>query len=167
MFNRPYGLAVSDRDEIAVTDYWNHRVQIFNSSGNFIRSFGRQGTNEGEFKFPCGICFDNNRNIFVADKDNHRIQLFNGEGEYRGKFVISGKLGNSLDSQLHPWGLSLDSDGNVIVADSGNKLIKIFSPEGKFVRQIDRAWVFSFYFSFSFHCVQCNEYLIVSDCHDH
>ena len=35
MFRIPYGLAVSCRDEIAVSDSWNHRVQIFDSNGNF------------------------------------------------------------------------------------------------------------------------------------
>ena len=156
MFNRPWGVAVSDTDEIAVTDYWNHRVQIFDSGGNYLRSFGRGGTNQGEFNCPLGICFDNNGNIFVADSSNHRIQIFSGEGKYRGMFGGKG----SLDSQLsNPWGLSLDANGNIIVADSGNKLIKIFSTDGKFVRKIGGPGSFSF----PVHCIQCDEYFIVSD----
>ena len=34
MFQSPRGAAVNARDEIAVTDAWNHRVQIFSSDGN-------------------------------------------------------------------------------------------------------------------------------------
>ena len=158
-FNHPWGVAVSDMDEIAVTD-WNHRVQIFDSGGNYLRSFGRQGTKQGEFSYPRGICFDNNRNIFVADRNNHRIQIFSGEGRYMDMFGGEG----SLDSQLsHPCGLSLDANGNMIVVDSGNKLIKIFSTDGKFVRKIGRPGSFSF----PIHCVQCDEYLIVSDGNEH
>ena len=160
MFNCPWGVAVSDTDEIAVTEYWNHRVQIFHSGGNYLRSFGRKGSNQGEFRYPFGICFDNNRNIFVADKDNHRIQIFSGEGQYMGMF---GGKGN-LDSQLsNPQGLSLDANGNIIVADSGNKLIKIFSTDGKIVRKIGGPGSFSY----PVHCVQCDEYLIVSDQDQH
>ena len=160
MFSRPWGVAVSDTDEIAVTDCCNHRVQIFDSGGNYLRSFGRNGYNQGEFIYPFGICFDSNRNIFVVDKDNHRIQFFSGEGRYMGIF---GGKGNR-DSQLsNPWGLSLDATGNIIVADSGNKLIKIFSTSGNFVRKIGR----SDSFSFPCHCVQCDEYLMVSDRHEH
>ena len=156
MFNRPWGVAVSDTDEIAVTDLRNHRVHIFDSGGNYLRSFGRNGSNQGEFKYPFGICFDNNRNIFVADRDNHRIQIFSGEGRYMGMFGGKG----DLDSQLSfPVGLSLDAKGNIIVADTGNRLIKIFSTDGKFVRKIGG----SDSFSFPIHCVQCDEYLIVSD----
>ena len=160
MFRRPWGVAVSDTDEIAVTDFCNNRVQIFDSSGKYLRSFGCNGSNQGEFREPFGICFDNNGNIFVADKNNHRVQIFSGEGRYMGMFGGKG----SLDSQLSfPWGLSLDANGNIIVADSGNKLIKIFSTDGKFVRKIGGPRSFSC----PFHCVQCDEYLIVSDKDEH
>ena len=160
MFQNPVGVAVNHRDEIAVTDQGNNRVQIFNNNGNFMRSFGRQGRNNGEFKNPIGIAFDKDGNIFVVEKGNHRIQRFSGEGRYMSQFGGEG----SLDSQLsYPWGLSLDSNGNVIVADTGNKLIKIFSPDGKFLMKIGGPGSFSF----PVHCVQCDEYLIVSDADDH
>ena len=160
MFDLPGGLAVNARDEIAVTEHWNHRVQIFDSDGKYLRSFGRKGNNAGEFQYPTGITFHKNGNIFVADGDNHRIQTFSGEGEYVGMFGGKG----SLDSQLcKPWGLSVDSDGNIIVADKGNKLIKIFSPDGKFLRKIGGQG----FFSSPAHCVQCDRYLIVSDNKEH
>ena len=160
MFDGPWGVAVSDKDEIAVTEWWNHRVQIFDGGGNYLRFFGCFGTNQGECRFPRGICFDNNRNIFVADNGNHRVQIFSGKGRYIGMFGGKG----SRDSQLsYPWGLSLDVNGNIIVADSGNKLIKIFSTCGQFVRKIGGPGSFSF----PIHCVQCDEYLIVSDHGEH
>ena len=156
----PWGLAVSDTDEIAVTDCLNHRVQIFDASGNYLRAFGSYGTNQGEFICPRGVCFDTNRSILVADSGNNRIQIFSWEGKYMGMFCGEG----SPDSQLsNPMGLSLDANGNVIVADSGNKLIKIFSTNGKFVKKIGGPGTFSF----PVHCVQCHEYLVVSDTDHH
>ena len=150
MFKYPWGVAVNARDEIAVTDSYNHRVQIFNSDGNYLRSFGREGNKAGEFKFPAGIAFHKNGNVFVADEYNHRIQIFSGEGEYVGSFGGEG----SLDSQLtYPWGLTVDSDGNIIVADTGNKLIKIFSPDGKFLMKIGGQGSFTL----TIHCVQCDD----------
>ena len=76
------------RDEIAVTDRMNHRVQIFNSDGKYLRSFGREGNKAGEFKYPTGITFHKNGNIFVADTNNHRIQIFSGEGEYEKRLLL-------------------------------------------------------------------------------
>ena len=160
MFKYPWGVAVNSKDEIAVTDCWNHRVQILNRDGNYIRSFGRQGNKAGEFSYPRGITFHKNGNIFVADNGNNRIQIFSGEGEYVGMFGWK----RSFDSHLsNPCGLSVDSDGNIIVADKGNKLIKIFSPDGKFLMKIggQRSYICPV------HCIQCDRYLIVSDHEEH
>ena len=157
MFKRPWGLAVSAKDEIAITDHNNHRVQIFNSEGNYLRSFGTEGV---EFKFPTGITYHNNGNIFVADNGNNRIQIFSGKGEYVGSFGGKGRLDSQLSS---PCGLSVDSDGNIIVADSVNKLIKTFSPDGNFLMKIGAQGSFTF----PLHCIQYERYLIVSDYSEH
>ena len=146
------GAAVNAKDEIALTS--RNGVQIFNSEGNYLRSFGRWGIEGGEFQSPAGITYHNNGNIFVADMGNCRVHIFKGEGEYVGSFGGRG----SLDSQLSgPYGLSVDSDGNIIVADSGNRLIKIFSPDGNFLTKIGGS------FTLPFHCIQYERYLIVSD----
>ena len=160
MFNNPRGVAVTTKDEIVVADDQNHRVQVFDSNGTFLRSFGHRGENAGEFNGPAGVAINNDRNIFVSDNGNHRIQIFSWEGRHLGSFGGKGRL----DSQLiYPWGLSLDRTGNVIVADAGNKLIKIFTPDGKFVMKIGGQGSFSF----PVHCVHCGEYFVVSDAGDY
>ena len=160
MFKNPLGVAVTDKDEILVADCLNHRVQVFDSNGTFLRSFGHKGENAGEFNRPFGIATDKDRKIFVADQDNHRVQVFSWEGRHLGSFGGQG----SLDSQLfNPWGLSLDSTGNVIVADLGNKLIKIFTPDRKFVMKIGEQGSLNG----PVHCVQCGEYFVVSDYKGH
>ena len=153
MFNRPWRVAVNERNEIALTDAGNNRIQVFSSDGTLLRSFGTKGNKQGEFNLPCGIAFDENGSIIVADCRNHRVQCFSEQG---------GK--GSFDHQLNnPVGLSLDSDGNVIVADSCNKLIKIFNLNGQFLRKIGVEGSFTF----PFHCIQYDKYLIVSDGHEH
>jgi len=159
-FNWPWGVAVNERKEIAVTDRGNKRVQIFSSDGTYLRSFGSKGDQEGEFNDPLGIAFFNNENIAVTDRLNHRVQIFSEQGEYLSQFGGGGNLDHQLNC---PWGLSVDSDGNVIVADTENKLIKIFSPSGQFLRKfggegslVDPR-----------HCIQNENYFIVSDAGDH
>ena len=160
LLNEPMGVAVTAKDEIVVADNQNHQVQVFDSNGTFLRSFGHKGENAGEFKNPTGITIDKDRNILVLECYNHRVQILSWEGRHLGSFGGKG----SLDSQLlNPWGLSLDSTGNVIVADTGNQLIKIFAPDGKFVMKIGGRGSFSF----PVHCVQCGEYFIVSDAIKH
>ena len=160
MLNYPMGVAVTAKDEILVADNQNHRVQVFDSNGTFLRSFGHKGENAGEFNNPTGTAINKNRNILVSENGNHRVQILSWKGRHLGSFGGKG----SLDSQLlNPWGLSLDSTGNVIVADTGNKLIKIFTPDGRFVMKIGGQGSFSY----PIHCVQCGEYFIVSDSIEH
>ncbi|XP_068684399.1 E3 ubiquitin-protein ligase TRIM71-like [Montipora foliosa] len=155
MLSKPWGVAVNDKDEIAVSESGNHRVQIFSSNGTHLRSFGKKGNQQGEFNLPAGIAFHDNK-IIVADVRNHRVQLFSDEGHYLNQFGGKG----SRDHQLrNPHGLSIDSDGNIMVGDKGNKLIKIFSFDGRFLRSIGTEGSFIR----PFHCIQHDNYLIVSD----
>ncbi|XP_068679337.1 E3 ubiquitin-protein ligase TRIM71-like [Montipora foliosa] len=159
VLSSPWGVAVNDKDEIAVSETGNHRVHIFTSNGTHLRSFGKKGNQQGEFDWPAGIAFRDNK-IIVANANNHRIQLFSDEGHYFNQFGGKG----SRDHQLQfPLGLSIDSDGNIMVADKLNKLIKIFSLDGRFLRSIGTEGSFSF----PIHCIQHNNYLIVSDRSDH
>ena len=160
MFKNPKQVAVNDRGEIAVADNENHRVQLFDSNGAYLRSFGRLGQNAGEFTFPRGIAINKDRNIFVAENTDQRVQIFSWEGRHLGSFWGPGRLDSVLSFRC---GLSLDSTGNVIVADTGNRLIRIFTPDGTFVMKIGGQG----YFSFPVHCVQCGEYFIVSDSSEH
>ena len=146
---------MNERDEIAVTDRLNHRVQLFKSDGTFLTSFGRKGDLNGKFNEPCGIAFHND-NIVVVDRTNHRVQVFSSQGEFLCHFGGEGNLDHQL--QL-PLGLSIDGKGNIIVADPRNKSIKIFSPWGQLLRKIDEAGSLVF----PFHCFQYDKFLLVSD----
>ena len=48
------GVTFINDDEILVADQWNHRVQQFNaqSAPSFVNSFGRLGTEDGNFRNP-------------------------------------------------------------------------------------------------------------------
>ena len=156
---KPWGVAVNEEKEIAISDYDNHKIHLFKSDGTPIISFGGKGAKLGEFNCPAGIAFHDN-NIFVADQSNNRVQKLSRHGEYLNHFGEKG----SLDHQLSgPCGLSFDSDGNLIVADPGNKIIKIFSLHGQFLGKIGREGSFTN----PFHCIQHDNYLIVSDRGDH
>ena len=159
MFDLPWGVAVNELNEIAVTDSDNNRVQIFSSDGTYLRSFGSEGDEEGEFNNPTGIAYLNNGNIVVADSDNNRLQIFTGRGEYLTQIGGEGNLDHQFD---RPCGVSVDSDGNIIVADFFNKLVKIFTPSGQFLRKFGEDL-----FVQPCHCIQKDQYFIVSDNGDH
>ena len=158
MVKAPYGVTVNERDEIAVTDTDNHKVQVFSSDGTYLRSFGRKGDKQGELNWPAGIAFDKNRRSIVVDYSNHRVQLFDEQGEYLSQFGDEGNLDHQLKS---PFGLSVDRNGNIIVADAGNKVIKTFSPSGQFLYKLGKGEGQGF--TSPSHCIQYEKYLIMSD----
>ena len=156
MLDDPWGVAVNNLDEIAVTQLGNHRVSLFDRDGTHLRSFGREGENNGEFNQPSGIAFDSLGNIILTDHNNHRVQVFDRNGKFLRQF---GKYG-SLDHQLKgPKGLSINVNGDIIVVDYGNKVIKIFSSSGQCLRKFGGAGSLVE----PYHCIQHGQYFIVSD----
>ena len=75
-FNVPSGIAIADDNYVYVADTNNHRIQKFDSEGEFIVMWGSHGSGKNNFIQPTGIEVDENGLIFVADKNNHRIQVF-------------------------------------------------------------------------------------------
>ena len=156
MLKGPWGMAVNDQDEIAVTEFWNHRVSVFSSDGTHLRSFGREGRKNGEFMYPTGIAVDTHGNVVVADNNNQRVQVFDRSGNFLRTF---GEKGSSDHQLSNPEGLSINGNGDIIVADNGNKFIKIFSSSGEYLRKFGGAGTFVS----PYHCIQHGQYFIVSD----
>lgn len=75
-FNGPNGITVDASGNVYVTEYANHRVQKFTSSGTFLTMWGTQGSGDGQFNQPYGVAVDSNGRIYVADGNNFRVQVF-------------------------------------------------------------------------------------------
>jgi len=137
-----------------VTEFGNNRVQVLSSNGTHLRSFGRIGNNQGEFYFPTGIAFHND-NIIVVDTGNHCVQLlFSDQGKYVGQFGGEGSLDQSILVVYQ-----LIAMVTLLLLIKINKLIKIFSQSGQLLRKIDTGGSFTF----PFHGIQHDDYLIASD----
>lgn len=48
----PHYIAVSNTNKVIVSDSNNHRVQVFDVNGRVLNSFGTEGSENGQFKFP-------------------------------------------------------------------------------------------------------------------
>ena len=77
-FNCASSICCNNRNEIIVSDYGNHRIQIFSEDGEFLHTFGSYGMNSNQLSWPRGICTDWQDNIFVAY--NNRISIFDFKG---------------------------------------------------------------------------------------
>ena len=71
----PSGLLIADK-YVYVSDYIGHCIVVYETSGQYVTSFGRCGDNEGEFRFPYCITSCVNGFIHVCDWGNNRVQIF-------------------------------------------------------------------------------------------
>ena len=88
-FCHPTHAAVSPKTgDIFVSDgYSNAVVHKFDSDGRFIMSWGRSGTDPGEFNTVHNIAIDNDDWVYIADRENHRIQIFDNKGTFQTQWV--------------------------------------------------------------------------------
>jgi tripartite motif-containing protein 71 len=75
---------------VYVADTFNHRVQVFTSSGVFLREWGQQGRGQGQLDMPQGIAVDGSGKVYVADTFNDRVQVFSTDGTFLGRWGEGG-----------------------------------------------------------------------------
>jgi len=68
-FRFPGLLALDASGNVYVPDRYNHRIQKFDSLGNFLLEWGSQGGREGQFQRPVGIAVDPSGHVYVADRN--------------------------------------------------------------------------------------------------
>ena len=72
----PSGLHIADKYVYISADCDGHCIVVYETSGQFVTSFGRGGKNEGEFSYPFCITSCVDGFIHVCDYLNHRVQIF-------------------------------------------------------------------------------------------
>jgi DNA-binding beta-propeller fold protein YncE len=122
-FNRAEGVGTGPDDRIYVADSCNHRIQIFSSQGQWLKTYGRAGRGLGELSYPYDVQVDAQGRQYVCEFGNSRIQVFDAQNQ---PLEILGGVGSAPGRFNNPWSLALDSKGNLYVADSGNHRVQKF-----------------------------------------
>jgi outer membrane protein assembly factor BamB len=83
-FHGPTHVAVHPGNgHVYVSDgYSNARVHEFTPDGGLVKSWGRSGTDPGEFNTVHNIAIDTDGWLYVADRENHRVQVFDSNGRF-------------------------------------------------------------------------------------
>ncbi|XP_055921453.1 RING finger protein nhl-1 isoform X2 [Eupeodes corollae] len=129
-FTWPRGLAVGPDNSIVVADSSNHRVQVFDSNGIFVKEFGEYGNGEGEFDCLAGVAVNRIGQYIIADRYNHRIQVLDPQGRFLRAFGSQGTADGKFN---YPWGVTTDALGFIYVCDKENHRVQVFQSDGSFV----------------------------------
>ena len=104
-----------------VAELGNGRVQVMDTSGQFIRSFGQEG--EGKLRRPSGLHIAD-KYVYVSDFSGGCIVVY----ETSGQFVTSfgRRCGRNEGEFRCPYCITSCADGFIHVCDSGNNRVQIF-----------------------------------------
>ncbi len=125
-FNIPHGISLDGKGNVYVADRENNRIQIFDSTGKFIKQFA-----DNSFGTICAVAFDNSKSkLFAIDdftffKVKHSGSdafIFDTTGKVQTRFGRSGFY-EGENSWYHD--LTVDKDENIYVGDIlGNTIQK-------------------------------------------
>ncbi|HEX9699805.1 MAG TPA: NHL repeat-containing protein [Acidobacteriota bacterium] len=79
-FYNPKALGFDFTGNVFVLDADNHRVQVFDPRGGFLRSFGEAGVGPGQLQDPQGMFVHPDGRVWVADTSNRRLQPYSPSG---------------------------------------------------------------------------------------
>jgi hypothetical protein len=127
-FTDPASVVVAE-GQVFVTDFDQHRVQVFDLEGQYLRGWGRYGQAAGEFKHSDGIAVSLGE-VYIADCFNHRVQVFGLDGQFLRQW---GTRGEGPGEFGQPRGIAVTHD-RVYVTESTNNRAQVFTLAGEFVR---------------------------------
>ncbi len=141
----PKGMAFDAAGRIYVADSRNHRIQVFDPSGQPLLRWGSQGSEPGQFQEPWGVAVGPDGTVYVCDTWNHRMQKFDRDGKFLAQWGVFGNTDGRAESPDNvfygPRAVAIDPQGNVWVTDTGNKRVVKFDPNGAILRQYGGAGV--------------------------
>jgi hypothetical protein len=88
-FDQPTGVSIAPNGNIFVTDGHSGnrsksgRVVKYSPDGTFIKTWGRMGSEQGNFSDPHDLFVGGSKGyVYVADRQNNRIQVFDQDGNF-------------------------------------------------------------------------------------
>jgi hypothetical protein len=86
-FPRGGSLSIDGDGNFYVTDTGNKRVQMYDESGKYVRTIGRQGQGPGEYVFPGQVHFDPEGNVCVRN-GGIQLNIYGKDGVFKKKVTF-------------------------------------------------------------------------------
>lgn len=137
----PEDVAVDSFGRVYVSDWDNHRVQVFNNSG-YLDTIGVTRvpyiTDNSYYNKPWGIAIAPDGSIYVTENRGYRLIKLSAAGNPVWAVGEAGVYGSD-NTHFGDWWAGLegkpavDKNGRVFVPDTGNNRIQIFNAGGNYI----------------------------------
>jgi DNA-binding beta-propeller fold protein YncE len=131
----PEDITLDSDGNVYVADRLNHRIQKFDSDGNFLAAFGgeRNVNGGGQFDEPMGIAVDEDGNLYVIDQNF--LQILDSEGRPLEQWSTDG---GDLDAAGI---IALDGEANIYVFAKTDVIAVNGSPTRAYViKKFQQVW---------------------------
>jgi len=150
------------KDELFVGD--NVRITVFNSKGDYLRAFNKEGYADGQFYGPCGVLVHDDI-IYVSNTNFSQVHIFDLNGKFLRKF--GNQRGTEAGQLNGPVGLAISEEKELYVVSSLNNRVDVFSLEGKFIRNFGSKGSGAGQLEFPQYIALCGEEVLVTDFNNH
>ena len=124
----PAAVIAGPENRLIVSNFNNHRVQIFNEDGGWLSTIdGNGGSGDSGFRKPWGLALDSQGNLHVAAYGSGCIKVFTLNGAYVREY---GNL-------KKPLGLAINTEGYTVVSEGDGNCLTIFDPQGNKIRKVE------------------------------
>jgi hypothetical protein len=124
------GIAVGADGRVYVDDSGNARVEVFSSTGRFIREFGRFRSGRGQILFSIYLAVDTSGNVYLADDQKEMLSKYSPTGVI--EWTIGGAAATDPDlvGHFHFSSSSIDPHGRLVMANDDAQRVLYISPTG-------------------------------------
>ena len=149
-FWKPYAT-----NNLFVADSKNHRIQTFDSNGNFVNQFT---TNIDSIvdSSPYDLKIFQNE-IFILDNKNSSILVFDLQGNFKKKISV-----DEINSKTFLTGLDVH-ENLIMMTDSGNDLIIILDLDGNLIMKFGNTGSYYGQFISPYDIVYDGKHIFISD----
>ena len=116
---------IDSEGNLYVVDVNNNRVQVFDSTGNFLFKWGSFGTGDGQFNLPNGVRIAADGSVFVVEASGNRIQKFTSDG---GFLMQWGAPGSGPGEFSTPVAIAIGPSNELFVTEHFQHRIQKFVP---------------------------------------
>ncbi len=123
-FQRPQNLAIDEHDHLWVADACNHRIQVFDATGDepqLIRHWGSEGREPGQMRYPYDLVLMARDTFTSPSSATTACRNLRLDGTFVGSWGIQGREPGQLNS---PWAMVRDSKQRLHILDTYNHRVQ-------------------------------------------